>query len=67
LKADLTQGARSAAYWDAELRLYYQRKIKEGKSHGTVINAVKFKLIQRMFATVKRGTPFVKMATFSNS
>ena len=67
LKADLTQGAKSAAYWDPQLKLYYQRKIKQGKSYGTVINAVKFKLIERMFAVVKRGTPFVKMATFSSS
>ena len=65
LKADLTQGAKSAAYWDPELRLYYQRKIDQGKSYGTVINAVKFKLIQRMFAVVNRGTPFIKMATFA--
>ena len=67
LKADLTQGAKSASYWDPELRLYYQRKIDQGKSYGTVINAVKFKLIERMFAVVNRGTPFVKMATFSRS
>ena len=67
LKADLTQGAKSAAYWDPELRLYYQRKIDQGKSYGTVINAVKFKLIQRMFAVVNRGSPFVKMATFAGN
>jgi transposase len=66
LKADLTQGAKSASYWDSELRLYYQKKIKEGKKYGTVINAIKFKLIERMFAVVNRGTPFVKMATFSS-
>jgi transposase len=65
LKADLTQGAKSAAYWDPELKLYCQRKIGQGKSYGSVINAVKRKLIQRMFAVVERGTPFVKMATFS--
>lgn len=67
LKADLTQGAKSAAYWDPQLRLYYQRKINQGKSYGSVINAIKFKLIQRMFAVVNRGTPFVKMATFSSN
>ena len=67
LKADLTQGARSAAYWDPEIKLYCQRKIGQGKSYGSVINAVKFKLIQRMFAVVGRGTPFVKMATFSRN
>jgi transposase len=65
LKADLTQGAKSAAYWDPELKLYCQRKIGQGKSYGSVINAIKFKLIQRMFAVVNRGTPFVKLATFS--
>jgi transposase len=67
LKADLTQGAKSAAYWDPQLRLYCQRKISQGKSYGSVINAVKFKLIERMFAVVNRGTPFVKMATFANN
>jgi transposase len=67
LKADLTQGAKSAAYWDPELKLYCQRKIGQGKSYGAVINAVKFKLIQRMFAVVKRGTSFVKMATFASN
>jgi transposase len=31
LKADLTQGAKSAAYWEPELKLYCQRKIGQGK------------------------------------
>lgn len=61
MKSDLTNAARSAIIHDPELRIYYQRKRKEGKSHGTVMNAVKFKLITRAFAVVKRGTPFVKL------
>jgi len=61
IKVNLTNGARSAIINDPELRLYYERKKKEGKEHGTIMNAVKFKLITRVFATVKRGTPYVKL------
>ncbi len=61
IKVNLTNGARSAIINDPELSLYYKRKTDEGKEHGTVMNAVKFKLITRVFATVKRGTPYVKL------
>jgi len=61
IKADLTNAARSAIVHDPELRIYYKRKRAEGKSHGTVINAVKFKIVTRAFAVINRGTPYVKM------
>jgi len=61
IKADLTNAARSAIINDPELRIYYKRKKDEGKSHGTVLNAVKFKLITRVFAVVNRQSPFVKL------
>lgn len=61
LKANLSNGARSAIQNDPELQLYYKRKANEGKEHGVIMNAVKFKLIMRVFAVVKRGTPYVKM------
>lgn len=61
IKADLTNAARSAIVHDNELKIYYNRKRGEGKAHGTVMNAVKFKIISRAFAVIKRQTPFVKM------
>lgn len=61
VKAELSNAARSAVIHDPELKMYYKRKRNEGKSHGTVLNAVKFKLIARSFAVIKRGTPFVKL------
>lgn len=61
IKVYLTNGASSAIINDPELKIYYKRKRDEGKEHGTVLNAVKFKLITRVFATVKRGTPYVKL------
>ena len=61
IKVNLTNAARSAIQNDPELKIYYNRKAKEGKEHGVIMNAIKFKLIMRVFAVVKRGTPFVKM------
>lgn len=66
LKADISQAAKSAVVWDKELKEYYERKRKEGKAYGVVINAVKFKLVCRMFAVVRRGTPFVDLITYKN-
>lgn len=66
LKADLTQAARSAIVCDKEMKDYYLRKTEEGKMHGTVMNAVKFKLVGRMFAVIKRGTPFVNLMNYKN-
>lgn len=61
IKVNLTQAAKSAVQNDPELMKYYKRKEKEGKEHGVIMNAVKFKLIIRVFAVVNRGTPYVKM------
>lgn len=66
LKADLSQAAKSAIIWDKELKEYYERKNKEGKAFGVVLNAVKFKLVCRMFAVVKRGTPFVDLEKYKS-
>ncbi len=59
LKSELTQAAKSAIQWDKELRGYAERKLME-KDWGKVLNNVKFKLILRMFAVVKRGTKYVE-------
>lgn len=66
LKADLLQAAKSAIVWDREMKSYYERKVKEGKAFGVVLNAVKFKLVCRMFAIVKRGTPFVELEKYKS-
>lgn len=58
LKSDLSQAARSAMTWDKELQKYAERMLKN-KPWSLVVNNVKFKLILRMFAVVKRGTEYV--------
>ena len=59
LKTMFSRGANSAVNWDPEIRAYYKRKIEEGKDHKLVINAISCKLINRVFAVVKRQTPYV--------
>ena len=38
---------------EGELREYYLRKVAEGKNKMTVINAVRAKLVYRMFAVIR--------------
>lgn len=66
LKAALTEGARSAIRYDAQFRAYYERKRAEGKSHGCVMNAVKFKLICRMFSVIRRQSEYVNTEAYCN-
>ena len=59
VKTLLYNAANSAARWDPELNSYYTRKRAQGKDHQLVMNAICCKLVYRMFAVVKRQTPFV--------
>jgi transposase len=61
IKTLLTNGANSACVWDPELKNYYNKKIAEGKEHKLIINAIRFKLVNRVFAVVKRQTPYVNI------
>ena len=54
----------AAIVHDPEISLYYKRKRNEGKKYGVVANAIKNKLIHRVFAVIKRQTPYVKMMNY---
>jgi hypothetical protein len=60
LKTALHMAALSAMKLDKELKIFYDRKVAEGKSKMSVINAIRNKLIHRIFAVVKRQTPYQK-------
>lgn len=64
VKRLLHLGAICAINRDTELREYYQRRISEGKTRMTVINVIRNKLVARIFAIVKRGTPFVDIKKY---
>ena len=58
LKKVLHMAAISSVQHNSELHQYYQRKVLEGKNKMSVINAVRNKLLHRIVAVVKRGTPY---------
>lgn len=66
IKSALTEAARTAIVHDSQLKDYYNRKRSEGKSHGCVMNAVKFKLICRMFAVVARQQPYINIEKYKS-
>ena len=61
LKTLLHMAALGVIARPGELQDYYHRKRAEGKPPMTVINAVRCKIIHRLFAVVNRGTPYVKL------
>ena len=58
IKSLLHMGALAAVGRAGELQDYYRRKCEEGKPKMSVINAVRSKLVHRMFAVIKRGQPY---------
>lgn len=58
LKTILHLAAMSAIRLDNDLRVYYQRKVGEGKNKMSVLNAVRNKIIHRIFAVIKNQTPY---------
>jgi transposase len=62
LKTYLHLAALTAVKCDPELKAYYNRKVLEGKSKMSVLNAVRFKLLARVVAVVNKNEMYVKKA-----
>jgi len=60
MKATLHMCAIVAMRYDEELKAYYERKCEEGKPKLAVINAIRNKIILRIFAVVKSGKKYQK-------
>jgi transposase len=60
MKTLLDLSAKSAIQYDKELREYYLRRTQNGKSKMSTINVIRNKIVYRMFAVVKRQTPFIE-------
>jgi transposase len=57
-KTLLNLAAFSAIRFNPEIKQYYQRRVAEGKNKMSCINAVRSKLVARIFAVAKRQTPY---------
>jgi transposase len=60
MKTLLDRSANTAIQHDKELKAFYERRIKMGKSKKSTINIIRNKILYRMFAVIKRQTPYVE-------
>ncbi|HEY4110068.1 IS110 family transposase [Puia sp.] len=58
LKCLLTMAAICAVRWDQDLKRKYEQKVAEGKPKMSVINIIRAKLVERLFAVVKRQSKY---------
>lgn len=62
IKTILSMAALTAKKYDPELKIYYDRKKAEGKNGMLIMNAIRCKLVSRMFAVVKTKMPYEQRA-----
>jgi len=65
IKSLLDMCAKSAIQNSLEMKIFYQRRIQQGKNKMSTINIVRNKLLARIFAVVQRGTPYVDMMKYA--
>jgi len=65
LKKMFHMAAISSLRVKGEMKKYYDRKIEEGKNAMTVINAIRSKLIHRIFALIKQNRKYDKSYSIS--
>jgi len=65
LKSLLNMAAMNAIQIPGEYKQYYQRRQKEGKNNMSTLNIIRNKLLARIFAVVKRQTPYVNLYQFA--
>jgi transposase len=58
IKSLLTMAAISAVQHDPQMKAKYEQKLKEGKAKMCALNIIRYKLIERIFAVIKRQTPY---------
>ncbi len=65
IKALLSCCASTAIQHNPEMRMYYQRRIGQGKNEMSTLNIVRNKLLARIFAVVQRNTPYVETLKYA--
>lgn len=56
--------AKSAIQNNPEMKIYYLRRLEQGKNKMSTINIIRCKLMARAFAAVNRKTPYVNTLKF---
>lgn len=58
--------AFTAVQWNPEMKAYYNRRIKKGKSKMSTTNIIRNKILARAFAVVQRGTLYVNTMKYAS-
>lgn len=65
MKSLLDLAAKSAIQYNVEMKTYYNKRIEEGKSKMSTINIIRNKLLSRIFAVIRRGSPYVNTMKYA--
>jgi len=65
IKTLLNMCAISSIQYNPEMKLFYNRRVDQGKNQMSTINIIRNKLIARIFAAVKRKTPYVDVLKYA--
>ena len=65
LKSLLNIAAMGAIQLKGEYKNYYQRRTEDGKNKMSTLNIIRNKLVSRVFAVVKRQSPYVNLDRFA--
>jgi transposase len=65
LKSLLNMAAMSAIQCKGEFREYYNKRVEIGKNKMSSLNIIRNKILFRVFAVVRRGTPYVDLYRFA--
>lgn len=66
LKTLLSLAAASSIQYNPEMKLYYQKRISEGKNKMSTLNIIRNKIVGRIFAVGKRMTPYVDIYKYAS-
>jgi len=65
MKSMLSMAAMAAIQISGEYKEYYNRRIEAGKNKMSTINVIRNKIVYRVFAVVRRGSPYVDLNKFA--
>ncbi len=65
IKTVVNSGARSAVNSCNEYKMYYKKRIDEGKNEHSIINVIRNKIVARAFACAKRKSIYVDISKYA--
>lgn len=57
--------AATAIQHNPEMKIYYERRLMEGKNEMSTLNIIRNKILSRIFAVINRETPYVDTLKFA--